>query len=73
MSFGERTAHIAGPARNACTQASALTPPPLSAAIQAWTKDTVKIDVSKPAGGSVPEGHIRFLRQSHHGVAGSQR
>jgi uncharacterized damage-inducible protein DinB len=47
MSFGELMAHIAGPARNACTQASGLTPPPLSPAIEAWTKDTIKIDVSK--------------------------
>jgi uncharacterized damage-inducible protein DinB len=49
MSFGELMAHIAGPARNACTNASGLTPPPLSPEIEAWTKDTVKIEVSKDA------------------------
>jgi len=57
MSFGELIAHIAGPARNACTQASGLTPPPLSPAIEAWTKDTVKIEVSK-------EAATQFLKDS---------
>jgi uncharacterized damage-inducible protein DinB len=47
MSFGELIAHIAAADRNACANASGLPAPTLPAKIEAWTKDTVKIDVDK--------------------------
>ena len=49
MSFGQLMAHIAMADRNACTQASGLTAPALPPAIEAWTKDSAKVDVSKEA------------------------
>jgi uncharacterized damage-inducible protein DinB len=47
MSFGELIAHIAASDRNACANASGLTAPALPVKIEAWTKDTVKVDVDK--------------------------
>jgi uncharacterized damage-inducible protein DinB len=49
MSFGQLMAHIAMADRNACTQASGLTSPALPPAIEAWAKDSAKVDVSKDA------------------------
>ena len=49
MSFGQLMAHIAMADRNACTQASGLTAPALPPAIEAWAKDSAKVDVSKEA------------------------
>jgi uncharacterized damage-inducible protein DinB len=49
MSFGELMAHIAMADRNACTQASGLTAPALPVPIEAWSKDSAKVDVSKDA------------------------
>ena len=64
MSFGELMAHIAGPARNACVNASGLTPPPLSPAIEAWTKDTVKIEVSKDDATSFLKDTFEFCNKA---------
>src|SRR5580765_8314314 len=50
MSFGQLVAHIAMADRNACTQASGLTAPGLPPAIEAWAKDSAKVDVSKEIG-----------------------
>jgi len=49
MSFGQLMAHIGGADRNACTQASGLTPPPYPPAIEAFAKDAQKVEVSKEA------------------------
>jgi len=49
MSFGQLMAHIAMADRNACTQASGLSAPALPPAIEAWAKDSAKVDVSKEA------------------------
>jgi uncharacterized damage-inducible protein DinB len=49
MSFGQLMAHITMADRNACTQASGLTAPALPPAIEAWAKDSAKVDVSKDA------------------------
>jgi uncharacterized damage-inducible protein DinB len=49
MSFGQLMAHIAMADRNACTQASGLTAPALPPPIEAWAKDSAKVDVSKEA------------------------
>jgi uncharacterized damage-inducible protein DinB len=49
MSFGQLMAHIAMADRNACTQASGLTAPALPPAIEAWAKDSAKVDVNKEA------------------------
>jgi uncharacterized damage-inducible protein DinB len=49
MSFGQLMAHIAMADRNACAQASGLTAPALPPAIEAWAKDSAKVDVSKEA------------------------
>ena len=49
MTFGQLMAHIAMADRNACTQASGLTAPTLSPSIEAWSKDSAKVDVSKEA------------------------
>jgi len=49
MSFGQLMTHIAMADRNACTQASGLTAPALPQAIEAWSKDSAKVDVSKDA------------------------
>jgi uncharacterized damage-inducible protein DinB len=57
MSFGELMAHTAATDRNACANASGLTPPALPAKIEAWTKDTGKIEVEK-------ETAIQFIKES---------
>jgi uncharacterized damage-inducible protein DinB len=44
MSFGQLMAHIAAADRNACTNASGLTPPAPPAKIEAWIKDS-KVEV----------------------------
>jgi uncharacterized damage-inducible protein DinB len=49
MSFGELMAHIAMADRNACTNASGLSAPALPPAIETWSKDAGKVDVSKDA------------------------
>jgi uncharacterized damage-inducible protein DinB len=49
MSFGQLMAHIANADRNACTNASGLTPPPYAPAIEAFAKDPAKTEVSKDA------------------------
>jgi len=49
MTFGQLMAHIAMADRNACTQASGLTAPALPPPIDAWSKDSAKVDVSKDA------------------------
>jgi uncharacterized damage-inducible protein DinB len=57
MSFGELMAHIAALDRNACANASGLTPPALPAKIDVWTKDTEKVEVDK-------ETAIQFIKDS---------
>jgi uncharacterized damage-inducible protein DinB len=57
MSFGELMAHIAGVNENACSNASGLPKPELPAKIVEWTKDTVKVEVSKDVA-------IPFLQES---------
>lgn len=47
MSFGELMAHIAVADRGACGVASGLTPPALPDKIQAWSKDSGKVEVDK--------------------------
>jgi uncharacterized damage-inducible protein DinB len=49
MSFSELMAHIAMADRGACANASGLTAPALPPAIEAWSKDSGKLDVSKDA------------------------
>lgn|SRR5262249_17664812 len=56
MSFGQLMAHIGGSTRNACTQASGLTPAPLPPAIEAFAKDA-KVEVGK-------EIAVPFLKQT---------
>jgi uncharacterized damage-inducible protein DinB len=57
MSFGELMAHIAALDRNACANASGLTPPALPTKIEEWTRDTAKVDVEK-------ETAIQFIKES---------
>ena len=56
MSFGQLMAHIGGPARNACANASGMTPPAMPEKIQAYAKDT-KLEVDK-------DSAITFLKQT---------
>jgi hypothetical protein len=50
-------AHIAAFDRNACANASGLTPPALPAKIEAWVQDTEKVEVDK-------ETAIQFIKDS---------
>jgi uncharacterized damage-inducible protein DinB len=52
MSFGQLMAHIAMADRGACANASGLTAPALPPAIEAWSKDSAKVDVSKDTANS---------------------
>lgn len=56
MSFGQLMAHIGGADRNACANASGMTPQPYPEKIAAYAKDT-KLDVDK-------ESAITFLKQT---------
>jgi uncharacterized damage-inducible protein DinB len=57
MSFGEVMAHIAAVNNNACSIASGMTKLALPPKIEAWSKDTVKVDVDKQTA-------IAFMRDS---------
>jgi hypothetical protein len=65
MSFGELMAHIAALDRNACANASGLTPPALPAKIEEWVQDTVAGSGQRRSD-SVRKGLLCFLRQGHH-------
>ena len=56
MSFGQLMAHIGGADRNACTNASGMTPPAYPDKIAAYAKDT-KLDVDK-------DSAVTFLKQT---------
>jgi uncharacterized damage-inducible protein DinB len=56
MSFGQLMAHIGGADRNACTNASGMTPPEYPEKIAAYAKDT-KLEVDK-------DSAITFLKQT---------
>ena len=64
MSFGELMAHIAAADRSACANASGLTAPPLASAIEAWTKGTTKIDVSKDSATTFLKDTFAFCAQA---------
>lgn len=64
MSFGQLMAHIAMADRNACTQASGLTAPALPPAIEAWSKDSVRVDVSKGAATSFVKEIFEFCSKA---------
>jgi uncharacterized damage-inducible protein DinB len=49
MSFGQVITHIGLADRNACSVASGLTAPVLAAPIEAFAKDSAKVEVSKDA------------------------
>jgi len=57
MSFGQLMAHIGAANLNACTNASGMTMPALSAKIAEWSKDTKKVELDK-------ETAMQFLKDS---------
>jgi hypothetical protein len=63
MSFGELMAHIAALDRNACANASGLTPPALPAKIEAWVQNTEKVEVDKETAIQFIKGSFEFCNK----------
>jgi uncharacterized damage-inducible protein DinB len=64
MSFGELMAHIAALDRNACANASGLTPPALPAKIEAWVQNTEKVEVDRETAVQFIKGSFEFCNKA---------
>ena len=64
MSFGQLMAHIAMADVNACSNASGLAKPALSAKIADWAKDPQKVDVDKPTATQFVKDAFDFCGQA---------